>query len=196
MKGNKKPNLNRRDFLKGVGLAGSGVLVSLVGGNEYKNYQINQPKKPIASGLNRPLIQVTASSYNLEISGFPIQNFTSCTNMGSINEPIEHKIVDSGKEIVRVLPGTLSYNDIILERDLSTDMTLWGWLEDVGNSGYKKEGSIVAFNDESVPIAQWDFHGAWPREVSATLQPSQADPGILVLTEHTILAVDEIYKPA
>jgi phage tail-like protein len=187
--------ISRRDFLKGLGFAGGSAVFTLLGNQSEKEAFAYQKPEPPGPLLHPNFAPTTVTAYYLlEIEYFPPVIFSSCTNMGSTNEAIEHKEWENDQEFIRVTPGRLEYNDIILERELNTDTTMWDWLEEVQNNfdESRKTGSIIARDEEGTPIARWDFYGAWPREVSATLLPSDDDPGVFVLREHTILTVEEI----
>ena len=201
MKQNQKI-VNRRDFLKGVGLAGGTALVSILGDRSIRSVQAqpmeNDPRDSIINPVG-PGEEVPAAYYALEITGFTSPYFTSCTNMGSENEPIEHKVVDKdGNEITMLLPGRLNYKDIYLERVLDTNIVMWDWLAEVDANApdYRKNGSILAFDVSYNPIARWDFYAAWPREISSELRPSGADPNLYELVEYSVLSVEQIERVA
>lgn len=191
-----KPKMTRRDFLKGFGIASSGTLFSLLVGHEQHTVLATPNDNQDPSLLKEVSSQtVGVVNYKLETADFPPQYFLYCTNMGSVNECIEQKLVIRDREIIQVLPGQLTYNDIFLERELTTNMTLWEWQEMViEGTNFRKNGSIIALDDSLQQIARWDFINAWPREVNATLLPIDQDPNTYVLLEHTILTLEDLYK--
>jgi phage tail-like protein len=125
---------------------------------------------PISSrGIADPL-----TSFNCQITlddGFT-GYFTDISGMGTTQDLIEHKIIDStGKEIIRLLPGRLHINPIIMKRGITTDKVLWEWRQMVVNGDMKearKSGEIIVFDRNNTEVAKWSFTDGWLSELKTT----------------------------
>jgi phage tail-like protein len=109
--------------------------------------------------------------FALEINGTVFAYFTSVSGIGSENEIVEQKVVDKqGNELVRKLPGRLRWQDVTLRRGISSDKKLWEWRQQVENgqvSSARKNFSIIMFDSNLSPIAEWTFTNGWPSKITA-----------------------------
>jgi phage tail-like protein len=119
-----------------------------------------------------------------EIAGY----FTECSGIGSENEIIEHKVVNTkGVEVVLKIPGRLKWGDITLKRGVTSNLDLWNWrkkVEDGKITEARKNGSIVMFDQTLTEVARWNFNQAWPAKISGPTP--KADGNEITLEEITI----------
>jgi phage tail-like protein len=108
--------------------------------------------------------------FSLEIQGTVTGYFTEVAGLGSENEIVETKIVNSKSvQEVKKVPGRLKWGDITLKRGITDSMDLWDWrklVEDGQVSSARKNGTILMYDQELKPVAQWDFKNAWPSKIS------------------------------
>lgn len=108
--------------------------------------------------------------YAIEIEGQVTGFFTECSGIGSENEVIEHKIVDSkGREHIMKIPGRLKWENITLKRGITDNMDIWEWRDMVVQGKVddaRRNGSIVMFDQSLNEVARWNFINAWPVKVS------------------------------
>ena len=109
-------------------------------------------------------------NFLLELDGAIAGYFTECSGVGSENEIIEHKVVDSkGHEAVRKIPGRLKWTDISLKRGITSDLQIWAWREQVIQgkmSDARKSVTITMLDREYKPVAKWNFTNAWPSKLT------------------------------
>ena len=124
-----------------------------------------------AAGKPRMQDPVVSFHFGLELNGAITGYFTECSGLGSENEITEHLVVDeSGREIVRKIPGRLRWADITCRRGITSDLNLWDWREQVATGdvqGARKNGSIVMFDQELREVSRWDFVNGWPSRITA-----------------------------
>lgn len=125
--------------------------------------------------------------YAVEVQGKVTGYFTECSGLGSENEVIEHKVVDSkGKEIMQKIPGRLKWENIVLKRGITDNMDIWDWrkkVEDGKVDEARANGSIVMMDQHLNPVARWNFENAWPVKVSGPSMKSDSNEiGIEELT--------------
>ena len=91
--------------------------------------------------------------------------FTEISDIGTTNDLIERRIVDSsGKEVTLLAPGKLKVNPITIKRGLTADIKLWDWRQQVVNglvSEARTNGEITIFDRNYTPIAIWSFSNGW-----------------------------------
>jgi phage tail-like protein len=127
--------------------------------------------------------------FALDVGGMVTGYFTECGGIGSENEVAEQKVVtDKGQEVVQKVPGRLKWNDVTLKRGITDNMQVWEWRDLVVNGKMKdarKNCSVIMFDRNYEPAAQWDFVNAWPVKVTGPdFKSDSNDFGIeeLVLT--------------
>ena len=110
--------------------------------------------------------------FAVDIQGTVKGYFTSCSGLGSENEVIEHKVVnEKGQEVVIKIPGRLKWDNIELERGITSNMDIWTWRKKVEAGdveGARQNGSIVMYDQHLKEVARWNFERAWPAKVGNT----------------------------
>ena len=127
--------------------------------------------------------------FQLDVGGKVTGYFTEVGGIGSENEVIEHKVTDeNGHDHVHKIPGRMKWNDVTLKRGITDNLQIWDWRDQVIQGKMEKARqncSIIMFDREYKPAAQWDFVAAWPVKVTGPEFKSDSnDYGIeeLVLT--------------
>lgn len=126
-------------------------------------------------------------NFALEISGAIAGYFTSISGLGSETTVTDHKIVGpSGIQVLRKVPGRLQWSDIECSRGVTANMDLWAWrklVEDGKVAEARKNGSIIMYDQEGTPVAQFDFQQGWPSKISSgDLSADSEDVAIESLT--------------
>jgi phage tail-like protein len=138
------------------------------------------------AGVPDPLV---GFQFALDVGGKVTGYFTECGGIGSEHEVIEQKVVDdAGHDVVKKMPGRMKWNDITLKRGITDNMQIWDWRDQVVNGnvdGARQNCSVIMFDRQYKPAAQWDFTNAWPVKVTGPdFKSDSNDFGIeeLVLT--------------
>jgi phage tail-like protein len=123
-------------------------------------------------------------NFMLELEGRATGYFTECSGIGSENEVVEHKIVDeSGREIVRKIPGRMKWTDITLKRGITKAMDIWEWRDLVvtGKMAEARTNATITMlsRDYEQQVAVWNLTNAWPSKVSGpSLKSDGNDIGV------------------
>jgi phage tail-like protein len=108
---------------------------------------------------------------------------------------IEQKIVDErGNEIVRKIPGRLSWKDITLKRPITSEMDLWTWQKEVDEGtidGARINGSIIMFDQTHTEVARWNFERGWLKKIGG---PQMKADGNEVSMEEVIIAHERLWR--
>ena len=139
----------------------------------------------MANGREDPLL---GFHFALDLGGTIAGYFTECSGIGSEHEVIEHKVInESGQEVIMKIPGRLKWENMVFKRGITSSMDIWDWrktVEDGDVEGARRNGSVIMFDQQLNPVAQWDFERAWPVKVSGP-QP-KADSNEVGVEELTI----------
>jgi phage tail-like protein len=155
------------------------------------------PATPYFSGSDGPLLEDPMVGFNfmLEMDGAIAGYFTECSGVGSENEIIEHKVVDTqGHEVIKKIPGRLKWTDITLKRGITQDLQIWTWRENVVQGKMKdarKSVTISMLNREYKPVAKWHFTNAWPSKVTG---PSFKSDDNSIGVEETTIVHEGMYR--
>ena len=97
-------------------------------------------------------------------------SFRECTVVTAEHEPAEYKFADEkGQPGYYAIPGRMKFGRITLKRGLTDDMSAWKWRKEVedGNiKGARANGSILMYDQDGTPLAEFSFENAWPLKVS------------------------------
>ncbi len=110
-------------------------------------------------------------NFALELGGSIAGFFTSVSGLGSETAVTDHLIVgQNGTQIIRKVPGRLTWGDIELGRGVTANMDLWAWrkqVEDGKVSEARTDGSIVMYDQEGTEVARFNFERGWPSTISS-----------------------------
>jgi phage tail-like protein len=110
-------------------------------------------------------------NFALELGGSIAGFFTSVSGLGSETAVTDHLIVGpSGSQIIRKIPGRLTWGDIELSRGVTANMDLWAWrkqVEDGKVAEARTDGSIVMYDQEGTEVARFNFEKGWPSNISS-----------------------------
>jgi phage tail-like protein len=102
--------------------------------------------------------------FNVTIDGQDLGSFTA---LDGLTAEYEVKTYQEGGEngFVHQLPGRLKFGNIKLSRPVdlqSKALGAWFGLLAKGVGSRRHTATVVAFNDNSEPVAEWTFVGVWP----------------------------------
>ncbi|MCP4540910.1 MAG: phage tail protein [Chloroflexi bacterium] len=124
----------------------------------------------MATKTGRTADPLLGFNYALEIGDKIAGYFTEASGIGSENEIIEERTVDSqGNEIVRKTPGQIKWQDVTLKRGITEDLAIWVWRQEI-EQGKVEEArqncSIIMFDRNYEEIARWSLLNAWPSKIT------------------------------
>lgn len=116
--------------------------------------------------------------FHVEITGVTIAQFKTVTGLSISMGIIEHRSNKlKGLPVLRKLPGSVSYSDIVLSRGKINDPAFWTWIKTVQDGKIdeaRKDGSIVLFDYGHGEVTRFNFTAGWPSKVEiATLDATQ-----------------------
>ena len=76
-----------------------------------------------------PLI---GAHFALDVDGVVSAFFKEASGFNNSSEVVTHQAVDAqGRTVIQKIPGTLTWDDIILRRGITDDKGLWDWRQKV-----------------------------------------------------------------
>jgi phage tail-like protein len=127
---------------------------------------------------------LVAGWFELTAGGKSVGIFREVAGIGSEMEVIDRKLLGKGGKVsVQKTPGNVKWLDVTLKRGLSSDASLWEWhkqVEDGDITNARKDFSIIMFDQNGSPVAQWDFTKGWPSRIEAALAQSSSASSTVV----------------
>jgi phage tail-like protein len=125
------------------------------------------------------------ASYNffVSIDGITVAQFKECDGLSIQVKVIEHRSQQlKGLPILRKLPGSVVYEDIVLKRGKVNDDMFWRWILTVQNGDVdaaRKTGTIMLFDYTRAIATQFQFRDGWPSMVEVGKLQSGSDTVLL-----------------
>lgn len=139
------------------------------------------------------------NAFKVEIDGFKAITFSKVSGLRGKIGKVQHR--GGGEALANKAPGLLEFEDITLERGVTTDVDFYAWFtatvnvaaalagKRVGldNPDYKRNADIVQLGLTGEPIKRWTIFGAWPTEFEAGDWDGGSED---VVIEKLVLAID------
>lgn len=110
-----------------------------------------------------PLI---GAHFALDVDGVVSAFFKEASGFNNSSEVVTHQAVDAqGRTVIQKIPGTLTWDDIILRRGITDDKGLWDWRQKVIDglvSEARANGSVIMYNSMNEEVARFNFSNGWP----------------------------------
>ena len=110
-----------------------------------------------------PLI---GAHFALDVDGVVSAFFKEASGFNNASEVVTHQAVDGqGRTVLQKIPGTLTWDDIVLRRGITDDKGLWEWRQKVIDGQVaqaRANGSIIMYNSEGGEVARFNFANGWP----------------------------------
>jgi phage tail-like protein len=107
-------------------------------------------------------------NFQVDIDGVGTFGFSEVSGLTTDTNIIEYREGDEvadGESTTRKLPGLIKYNNIVLKRGYTNDLSAYNWRLKViqGNtSAARTTGSITLLDEARNPALRWTFREGWP----------------------------------
>ncbi|HLZ26182.1 MAG TPA: phage tail protein [Chloroflexota bacterium] len=132
---------------------------------------------------------ISAHAFSLEIQGITEATFREATGFGSENAIIEQKEQGpKGEPVIRKIPGTLKWQNLVLKRGLTSNTELWKWRQQVISGQIEKarlDGSIVAYDEDGTEKMRFNFRRGWPSKWESSALNSNGNEPVVETIEIT-----------
>jgi len=134
-------------------------------------------------------------SFVVVFDGQRLGGFTEVSGLATENDVVEYREGSDSAQVIRKIPGVAKFSNITLKRGIISGNTdLWDWRQmviDGDIAGARKNGSIIMYDKDMQPVAQWEFENAWPVKI---VGPSQKSDGNDVAMEELTIAHEYIMR--
>jgi len=138
---------------------------------------------------------IATYAFHVEIQGITIAQFKEVDGLSISIGVIEHRANKlTGQPIMKKLPGTVKFEDIVLSRGKVNDGAFWTWIKQVQDGKIddaRKDGSVVLFDYAHGEVSRFNFKQGWPSKVDIGKLQAGADSVLLetVTVTHEMLEV-------
>jgi phage tail-like protein len=130
---------------------------------------------------------VASYSFFVTVDGLTVAQFKECDGLSIQVKVIEHRATQmKAQPVLRKLPGSVLFEDIVLRRGKVADPAFWTWIKQVQDGKIdeaRKNGSVILFDYMRAQVAKFDFFEAWPSRVEIGKLQAGADT-VLLETVH------------
>ena len=97
----------------------------------------------------------------VEIDGVASAGFTSGSGLAAQTEVIEYHTLEDPTRSYK-FPGRVSYPNVMLERGLTADRSLWDWWRTIVTGSFERRTvGIILLDDDGNEALRWYLHNAW-----------------------------------
>ncbi|HBP22319.1 MAG TPA: hypothetical protein DEA08_31620 [Planctomycetes bacterium] len=103
-----------------------------------------------------------ASHFKVALNSIEVADFSAARGLDVRTEVLEYE--EGGiNERTHKIPGPARFARITLEHGSSSNLDLFSWVQKAINGEIeRKDGAIMALNQEGTVVARWEFREAWP----------------------------------
>jgi len=134
-------------------------------------------------------------NFTVVIDGARVGGFTEVSGLATETEVIEYREGSDPNAAPKKIPGLHKVSDVTLKRGIiAGDTSLWDWRQmvvDGDAESARKSGSIIMYDENNQPIAEWEFVNAWPSKIEG---PSLNGDGNEVAIESLTIANESLVR--
>lgn len=120
-------------------------------------------------------------------------SFSEVSGLGVEITPIEYR---NGSEdiTVRKLPGLKKFDNIVLKRGITGDVTFWNWIRSAMDGQVQRaDGSIALLDESRQEVLRFNFRRGWPTKWEGPSLAADANEIAIEMVEicHEGLEIDD-----
>jgi phage tail-like protein len=106
----------------------------------------------------------TTGNFLVSIDGIAANAaFSEVSGLEAAIEVIDYRSGDSSENSPRKLPGLNRYSSVTLRRGLTSDQTLWNWIDNGLKGTVQRADIMITLRDAADnPVWRWHLKDAWP----------------------------------
>ena len=105
-------------------------------------------------------------TFLVEIDGVGTFGFSEVSGLTTDTNVTEYREGDEesgGQSTTRKIPGLIKYNNIVLKRGFTKDLSAYNWrLLVIEGKTSRASGSIILLDETRNPVMRWNFRQGWP----------------------------------
>jgi phage tail-like protein len=105
----------------------------------------------------------TIGKFLVSIDGVPASSFSEVSGLDVSIDVIDYREGNSGGPFAQKLAGLNHVSNVVLKRGLTSDLSLWAWINSVVTGTIqRREIQIILLDQTDKPVLVWKIHNAWP----------------------------------
>lgn len=106
---------------------------------------------------------LSAANFKVEIDGIATEGFLTVLGIEADVIVADYRNGNDKTSSPRKLPGEAKFTNIILKRGMTSDLSLWEWMQETLNGKLtRKIISVVLLSDAGEEVLRFNFRDAWP----------------------------------
>lgn len=126
---------------------------------------------------------IASYAFHVEIDSLTIAQFKEVEGLSISVGVIEHKANKLlGQPIMKKLPGSVKFEDLVLRRGKIADPAFWTWIKLVQDGKIdeaRKNGSVVLYDYARGEVSRFNFEAGWPSRVEVGKLQAGSDTVLL-----------------
>jgi phage tail-like protein len=126
---------------------------------------------------------IASYAFHVEIDSLTIAQFKEVEGLSISVGVIEHKANKLlGQPIMKKLPGSVKFEDIVMRRGKIADPAFWSWIKLVQDGKIdeaRKNGSVVLYDYARGEVSRFNFEAGWPSRVEVGKLQAGSDTVLL-----------------
>ncbi len=117
-----------------------------------------------------------AFNFTVEIGNTPLAGFSEVSGLGMEVSESEYRAGSDVSSTVRKVPGMEKHTNLTLKRGVTTDKTLFDWIENIRNGVQDYREVVVTLLDEKrLPAVVWKLTNAYPTKWTGPILNAKAN---------------------
>ena len=101
--------------------------------------------------------------FKVEIEGIASSAFSEVSGIDADVSVVDYRPGNDKAPGPRKLPGEAHFSNIVLKRGMTSDLSLWEWMQKtLDGKVERKNGSVVLLDEAGTEKIRWNFSEAWP----------------------------------
>ena len=117
-----------------------------------------------------------SANFLVEIDGVTSASFSEVSGLDATTDVIDYRDGNAKGDSVQKLPGLHKFTNVTLKRGLTSDLSLWNWMQTVLNGNVQRTSvSIILLDRADNPVLRWNLTNAWPCKWSGPVLKAECD---------------------
>lgn len=106
---------------------------------------------------------LSATNFKVEIDGIATEAFLTVSGIEADVTAADYRNGNDKTSSPRKLPGEAKFNNIVLKRGMTSDLSLWEWMQETLDGKLTRRNiSVVLLSDAGEEVLRFNFRDAWP----------------------------------
>jgi phage tail-like protein len=124
-----------------------------------------------------------SNNFRVEIDGITLSDFMEVSGIEAAVTVVDYREGTDKALGARKLPGATVYNNIVLKRGMTSDLSLWTWMKQgLDGAVQRKNMSVVLLDASGNEVLRWNIVNAWPVKWSGPSLNAEASNDIAIET--------------